>query len=113
MIRLCRITTLTSYFGLFFLLIAWISWLSPPRILPTALVLLILAGPLLFPLRGILQGKPYTHIWASFIALFYFAVGIYNVAGGDMDKPWLAWLEILFSVLLFLGTLLYARSVAK
>ena len=112
MTRLARIASLAGYFGLFFLLIAWTTWLSPPQRLPVALVLLVLVGPLLFPLRGLLHGRPYTHAWTSFMALFYFAIGVFNVAG-DMEKPWLAWLQIGFSVLLFCGTVLYARFRAR
>ena len=110
MIRLWRITTLVGYFGLFFLLMAWTAWLSPPA-MPVTLVLLLLVGPLLFPLRGILHGRPYTHVWTSFLALFYFAAGVFNAAGAA-DKPWLAWLEILFSIMLFLGAVFYARRRA-
>lgn len=75
----------------------------------TALVLILLVGPLLMPLRGLLHGRPYTHAWTSFLALFYFTVGVFNVAG-PMVHPWMAWLEIGFSVLLFLGAVLYVRS---
>ncbi len=112
MTRLARIASLAGYFGLFFLLIAWTTWLSPPEQLPVALVLLLLVGPLLFPLRGLLHARPYTHAWTSFMALFYFAIGVFNVAG-DMEKPWLAWLQIGFSILLFCGTVLYARFRAQ
>lgn len=112
MTRFWRVITLIGYFGLFFLLIAWTTWLSPPPRLPVALVLLMLVGPLLFPLRGILHGRAYTHAWTSFLALFYFTAGVFNAAGG-IHKPWLAWLEILFSSLLFIGTVFYARHRAQ
>ena len=93
---------LTGYFGLFGVLLLWYAWLEPSSRLPTALVLILLVGPLLMPLRGLLHGRPYTHAWTSFLALFYFTVGVFNVAG-PMVHPWMAWLEIGFSVLLFLG----------
>lgn len=76
---------------------------------PVAGALIVLVGPLLLPLRGLLHGRPHTHIWTSFLALFYFAVGIFHAAG-PMIRPWLAWLAIGFSLLLFTGVLLYARS---
>ena len=110
--RLGRALALIGYFGLFFLLMAWTAWLSPPRVLPVGLVLILLVGPLLFPLRGLLHGRPYTHAWTSFLALFYFCAGVFNTAG-NMDKPWLPWLEILFSCLLFLGAIFYVRSCAE
>ncbi len=99
---------LAGYFGLFGLLLLWYAWLEPPDRLPTALVLILLVGPLLTPLRGLLHGRPYTYAWTSFLALFYFTVGIFNVAG-PMVHPWLAWLEIGLSTQLFLGAVLYVR----
>ena len=103
---------LTGYFGLFGVLLLWYAWLEPSNRLPTALVLILLVGPLLVPLRGLLHGRPYTYAWTSFLALFYFMVGVFNVAG-PMVHPWMAWLEIGFSILLFLGTVLYARSRSR
>ena len=112
MTRLWRITTLAAYFGLFLLLILWTIWLEPPRYLPVALVLMLLVGPLLFPLRGLLHGRPYTHAWTSFMALFYFVAGVFNAAGA-MTRPWLAWLEIALSITLFFGAVLYTRYRAR
>ena len=103
---------LTGYFGLLGLLLLWHAWLEPSGRLPTALVLILLVGPLLTPLRGLLHGRPYTHAWTSFLALFYFTIGVFNAAG-SMVRPWLAWLEIGFSVLLFFGAVLYARSRSR
>ena len=100
---------LTGYFGLFGLLLLWFAWLEPPHRLPVALVLLTLVGPLLLPLRGLLHGHPYTCAWAAFLALFYFMVGIFYAAG-PMSRPWLAWLEIGFTILWFLGAILYVRT---
>lgn len=105
-------TALMGYLGLFGLLLLWLGWLEPPRQLPVALALILLAGPLLLPLRGLLHGRPHTHAWSSFLALFYFVVGVFNVAG-PMERPWLAWLEIGFSLLLFLGAILYVRAHAR
>lgn len=112
MIGWWRAATLTGYFGLFGLLLLWFAVLEPPSRLPVALALLLWAGPLLFPLRGLLHGRPYTHAWVSFLALFYFAFGVFHVAG-TMARPWLAWLEIGFSALLFAGAIGYARASAR
>jgi uncharacterized membrane protein len=106
------VVALTGYFSLFGLLLIWFAWLEPPHHLPVSLVLLILVGPLLTPLRGLLHGRPYTYAWAAFLALFYFTVGIFHVAG-PMMRPWLAWLEIGFSILWFLGAIMYVRSQGR
>jgi uncharacterized membrane protein len=72
MIRFWRTVALSGYFGLFGLLLLWFAWLEPPSRLPVAWALLLWVGPLLFPVRGLLHSRPYTHAWASFLALFYF-----------------------------------------
>jgi len=108
MTRLARIATLLGFFGLFFLLVAWHAFVDPPQGFPRALLLLILAGPLLFPLRGILHGRPYTHAWTSFLALFYFALGVFEVAGMS-TKPALAWALVALSITLFAGSTSFAR----
>ena len=112
MIRFWWIVALSGYFGLFGLLLLWFAWLEPPSRSLVALTLLLWVGPLLFPVRGLLHGRPYTHVWSSFLALFYFAFGVFHAAG-PMAQPWLAWLEIGFSVLWFLGAILYVGAGAR
>ncbi|MFZ1643576.1 MAG: DUF2069 domain-containing protein [Candidatus Contendobacter sp.] len=112
MIRFWRTVALIGYFGLFGLLLLWFAWLEPPVQLPVALALILWVGPLLFPLRGLLHGRFHTHAWTSFLALFYFAFGVFHAAG-PMARPWLAWLEIGFSTLLFLGAIFYVRAGAR
>lgn len=106
--RLARGLTLASYFGLLILLWLWDVWLYPSRAFPVALVLIVMVVPLLFPLRGLLHGKPYTHAWTSFLALPYFLHGVGTIAADPPERLYGA-LEILFSVLLFTGTVYYVR----
>lgn len=99
--------TLAGYFGLFILLMLWNVWLAPSEHFPRALVLIVLVGPLLLPLRGLLHGRPYTFSWSSYLALLYFALGV-----GELTRPaerHLATLEIIFSLMMFVGAVLYAR----
>lgn len=113
--RLWHLCSLFGIFGLIVLLMVWEIWLAPSAanskgliVLPRSLVLLLMVVPLLFPLRGILYGRPYTHAWASFLALFYFLHGVGEAWAGT-DTAWLGMLEILFSVMLFVGAILFAR----
>lgn len=103
-----RYLALGSYFCLLALVIAWNVWLEPSQRFPRALVLLVMASPLLFALRGMLHGKPYTHAWTSFLALAYFAHGVTEGYVDAADRPY-AGMEVLFSVTLFLGCVLYTR----
>lgn len=109
MSRFWYVVTLIGYFGLFALLLLWFCWLEPSNWLPVSLSVGLLVGPLLFPLRGLLHGRVYTCAWTSFLALFYFSMGVFQAAG-PMQRPWLAWLEIGFSLLLFGGAVWYVRS---
>ncbi len=109
MIQLWRAVALIGYFGLFGLLLLWLTWLEPPAHLPVALALILWVGPLLCPTRGLLYGISYTHAWTSFLALFYFVFGVFHAAG-PMARPWLAWLDLGFSALLFLGAVFYVRA---
>ena len=104
---LARTATLTGYFGLIALLFAWQLWLSPPK-LPVGFVLLFLVGPLLFPLRGIVAGRPKSHFWASLLALFYIVHGIGEAYAVGPDRP-LAIIEIVLSITLYVGALMYVR----
>jgi len=99
---------LSGYFSLFVILLVNILWLIPSRHFPTALVLLVIVTPLLFPLRGLLHGNTYTFQWASFLSLAYFAHGISEVSA--YPETWYAGvLESLAAVMMYLGCVLYAR----
>ncbi|HEY9150143.1 MAG: DUF2069 domain-containing protein [Gammaproteobacteria bacterium] len=106
------VLTLGGYFGTFLLLVAWYGWLSPSLHLPAAFVLILLCTPLLFPLRGLLHGRPYTVGWSLFLALFYFTHGAVEAYSTPEDRLY-GLLEVLFSFLWFCGGILYVRSHAR
>lgn len=108
-IAAARALTLTGYFGLLGLLLCWNAWLSPPEHLPVALVLIALVVPLLFPLRGLLHGKPYTHSWVTFLAIFYLMLGLGEAVAGPTERS-LAILEVIFSLMLLAGASWYVRA---
>ncbi len=108
--RIGRVITLIGYFGLLALIINWFTWIAPPKIVPRAMVLAFLAIPLLFPLRGILHSRRYTHQWVGFLSMPYFAIGVdtwYNPASSLMAT--LGAGMVLFSLLLLVGSTLYSR----
>jgi uncharacterized membrane protein len=104
---LARTATLAGHFGLIVLLLAWQLWLSPST-LPSGLVLLVLVGPLLLPLRGLLQGRPKSHFWASVLALLYILHGAGELFATVQDRP-LAVMEIVLALCLYVGALSYVR----
>jgi len=100
---------LGGYFALLALLLNWMTWIAPPERFPIVLALILLAVPLLFPLRGLLHGRSYTSAWTSFLALFYFAFGVDAVAAAE-DPAWLGWSAIAASIALFAGCVGYVRA---
>lgn len=103
-----RWLTLLAYFALLSLMMLWQTVLAPSGLVPISIALLIVVGPLLLPLRGLLHGRPYTHAWTSFLVLLYFIHGVVETWSNPPERLY-ASLEIVFSVLLYLGVLLYAR----
>ena len=106
--RLARWSTLIGYFGLLGLLLNWHTWMSPPETVPRVFLIVALVVPLLFPMRGLLHERAYTHAWTSFLSLGYFALGIDVVYTVEVDRV-LGGLQIVFSVLLFVGCIYFPR----
>ena len=103
LIKFSRQLTLLSYLALVAVLSTWYGLVEPA---PLLLILLLL--PLLFPLKGLLKGSPYTHAWSSFLILLYFIHGVIE-AYANPPVRMLALLEVLFSVTFYTGAVLYAR----
>lgn len=101
--RFSRYLTLVSYITLIGLLLGWYGIHDPS---PVALIALLL--PLLFPLRGLLKGDPYTFAWSSFLILIYFIHGVVEAYANPAVRL-LAGFEILCSVAFYSGAVLYAR----
>lgn len=106
-LRRARLVAMCGYFGLLLLLPLWYGWLSPSQ-LPLPLVLALLVLPLLFPLRGLLQGRPYTYAWSSFLSLIYFIHAVLELYSTPQDR-YLALLELLLSLAFYLGCVSYAK----
>jgi uncharacterized membrane protein len=99
---------LIGFFGLFALLMLWPTVLVPPAEFPVALVLLISVTPLLLPMRGLLDRNRRSCAWAAYISLIYFIHGSQEAYADTSGQPY-ALLEVLFSLLLFLGAAFYVR----
>ena len=100
--RIARAGALAGYIVLVLVLGVRNTWLAPS---PIALVVLLV--PLLFPLPGILRGRRYTHAWSSFLALGYFAIGVWHAAV-EAERSY-GLLIVFSSVLLFSACLAYVR----
>ena len=103
---------MTGYFALFISIILWNTWISPSKLFPVSLVLMVMAGPLLFPLRGLLKGNPYTFAWTGYLAIFYCMHGMMEAYANPAERPF-AITEITCSLILYAGTIMYARTRSK
>ncbi|WP_194755444.1 DUF2069 domain-containing protein [Aliidiomarina indica] len=103
-----RQLTLVCYPGLLAFVVLWHGVLAPNEFLPIWLTLVIWGVPLLFPLKGILQGNPYTHAWANFILIFYFMHGFTTLYTHPQELAY-ALIEIVLTTGAFIGATFYAR----
>ena len=99
---------IAAYLGLIALLLLWLVWLAPLSAGATSPALLILLGPLLLPLRGILYGRRYTMAWTSMLILLYFLHGVAAAAGGGRSA-WLGGTEIVLTLAYFGLAIRYVR----
>jgi uncharacterized membrane protein len=102
---------LSAYVALFVLLMVWNTIISPPEKLPVALALIITVSPLLLPLRGFIKGNLKSCSWMAYLSMPYFIHG--SIETYSRTERLLPALEVLFSLLLFLGATLFVRYAAR
>ena len=106
-----RVMTIMGLLGLIALIIIWNGWLSPVQKIPKALEMIILVGPLLFFVRGVLHGNYNTHVKIAFPGIIYFVLGVWYAF--TPKEEIYGYLLILFSLFSYLGGFLYARTIMK
>ncbi|MFT6896542.1 MAG: putative membrane protein [Paraglaciecola sp.] len=98
--------------GSYFLLISWLLiWhfaLTVDKNTSTTFTLLLWILPILLPIKGLLQGKPYTYAWTNFIVMYYLMHGLTAVYVLENERLYAA-IEILLCCGLFTGCSFYAR----
>ncbi len=107
-----RLLALSGYILLFAWVIIWhfvLTQTSTQSVLFTTLLWIV---PLLFPMRGMIKGTPYTHAWANFIVMIYLLHGLTAIYA--VSTEWFyALLEIIFATMMFIGCSFYARMRGK
>jgi len=99
---------LTGYFSLLIFMPLWLLILAPNDSLSTSTTLILFTLPLLFPLKGLLQGNPYTYAWANFIVLIYFLHSL-TALWVVPEEMIFALLELSFASIMFIGCSYYAK----
>lgn len=119
--------TLSSYFLLLILMPLWLIILSPEIVsqsltdlansnsidtskstMSPLLTFVFFVLPLLLPLKGLLQGKPYTYAWANFIVMIYFLHSLTTFWVSSEDRIWAA-IEFILAATMFLAGSYYAK----
>jgi uncharacterized membrane protein len=103
-----RYLALISHLGLLAWMIVWYFVLPMTVEYSLTFKILIYIMPLLLPLPGIVQAKPYTHAWASFIVLFYFLHAI-TVMYAEPSQMLYASIELVLAIGMFAGCSSFAR----
>lgn len=107
-----RFLALFSNLALLGFVALWHSTLSPHPLINPYGIMIAWIIPMLFPLKGIIQGKPYTHAWANFILMFYFLHGL-TILWLDEGERYLALIEVIITSGAFIGNIYYARLRGK
>ncbi|MCC5879759.1 MAG: DUF2069 domain-containing protein [Idiomarina sp.] len=107
-----RQLTLISYPALLLWVIIWHGLLAPSEMVAVWLKPLVWALPLLFPLKGILQGNPYTHAWANFVLMLYFVHSLATLWTHPAERGY-ALIELILTTAAFIGATYYARYAGR
>ncbi len=99
---------LTSYFSLLVFMPLWLIVISPSKGLSPLLTLAMFTLPLLFPLRGLIKGNPYTFAWSNFIVMIYFLHSTTTLWVSPEDRLWAA-IELFLACTMFLSCSYYAK----
>ncbi len=97
--------------GLVILIVVWNSWLTPNQVYPRSVEILFFAGPLLFFTRGILNAQRYTFVVITMVSFAYMLMGVWYILSAD-EKTY-GYLLLLFSFLMFLGSLMHVWIMDK
>lgn len=87
--------------------LAWELVLAPIR--PGGSWLALKALPLCLPLAGLLKNRMYTYRWVSLLVWLYFTEGVVRAWGDRPPGNWLAMIEIVLCMLLFIACAMHVR----
>lgn len=99
---------LTGYFSLLIYMPIWLLIINPSEGLSPTLTLIMFTLPLLFPLKGLVQGNPYTYAWSNFVVMIYFLHSLTTLWVSEDDMIW-AMLELIFTTMMFISGSYFAK----
>jgi uncharacterized membrane protein len=99
---------LVGYIGLLILMPSWMFLIDPSEQYSKGFIFTFYVFPLLLPLKGFIQDKPYTYAWANFVVMIYFIHSLTLLWIAPDQRIW-ALLELCLSISMFIGCTYYAR----
>ena len=106
-VNLTRLLAVGSLLGLIVLGLAWELFLAPLR--PGGSLLALKVLPLCIPLAGLLKNRMYTYRWVSLLVWLYFTEGAVRAWSDRPPSNYLAMLEVLLCLVLFVACSLHVR----
>ncbi len=106
-----RAIAVGALLGLIFLSLAWELVLAPLR--PGGSWLVLKALPLCIPLAGLLKNRMYTYRWLSLMVWVYFTEGAVRAASDKAPSNYLAVVEVVLCLALFIACALHVRLRLK
>ena len=110
-VNLTRLLAVGSVLGLIVLGMAWELFLAPVK--PGGSLLALKVLPLCIPLAGLLKNRMYTYRWVSLLVWLYFTEGAVRAWSDRPPGNYLAMLEVLLCLLLFVACALHVRLRLK
>ena len=102
-----RVLAVGSLLGLIILGLAWELVLAPLRPGGSWVALKVL--PLCVPLAGLLKNRMYTYRWVSLMVWLYFTEGVVRAYSDKAPGNYLAMLEVVLCLALFVACALHVR----
>ena len=102
-----RVLAVGSLLGLIVLGLAWELVLAPLRPGGSWIALKVL--PLCVPLAGLLKNRMYTYRWVSLLVWLYFTEGVVRAYSDKAPGNYLAMLEVVLCLALFVACALHVR----
>lgn len=96
-----------GYFGLLVFLPLW-HLILVPSVMNKYITFILAVGPLLLPLKGILQRKPYTYAWSNFIVMFYLLHGLTLIWDRPDERVYVV-IELVLALMMFIGCSYFAK----
>ena len=106
-VNLTRLLAVGSVVGLIVLGLAWELFLAPVK--PGGSLLALKVLPLCIPLAGLLKNRMYTYRWVSLLVWIYFTEGAVRAWSDRPPGNYLAMLEVLLCLALFVACSLHVR----